>query len=766
MKLRIFNLLVALLLSHVSFSQNIDRDTFLIKDIDIAAKVILEKRQSALKTLAPLKYIPIATSTIDKKILDYRAVNNINDAMQYATGVRSNVNYGGFQTFRFRGFGSPIIMVDGARDERMNWSNSAPVTDLTSVERIEFLKGPASVMYGHSAVGGILNIVRKQPTATTKGNAQMSYGSWNTKHTEVGAGGAINSKLNYRFDAAYNNSEGWRGNATNGANVYLALDYQLSDKDVLKFKTGGNDDFYATEAGLPALQHNIYDANTDKQTYKMGDLPAGIKREQRYNDPNDFLNHQNYNVSVAWAHEINHKSKFETSLSYNNDDIDYFSTEELSYLTSSAPIYKHYYMNGADKQYICLDTLQRTFPLRFAHETKTLQYNADYYTQFNTGRLNHNVLLGYSFTNVDRTSYTGYKVGDDVSGAGLFAKVSVVNPVLNQGNLNTKFSRATPANDQSHGIYFQDLIDISKAFKLMLGGRYDYFNYTHQTADVTEGRNYENASKAQSIKNNAFTYRAGLVYLPSEDVSLYVSASNFFKPRRDVFNPDYVYINADGERFYPAEGEELYKPEQGYQLEGGAKWQLNKVLSFNASTYYIIKKNIVEYLGQTDDALQQRIYGQVGVVDSKGLELDATAYPAKGLFINAGYSFNQTKYREFADNPYLTQSSTEGNTLVQAPENQFFAWINYTVQNGTFKGLSLGTGTHYTDKVFTNSANTFVLPAYWVSDATISYLYKNMTVRFNVKNLTDENYYDNTVYANQYIPGMGRSFTTSITLNF
>ncbi|GAF03752.1 TonB-dependent receptor plug domain-containing protein [Saccharicrinis fermentans] len=164
-----------------------------MQEIDVQEESIHPTEES-LKVMAPLKDIPITTSTVTRSLLDQRQVWNLNEAVKYTTGISPSLNYGGFQTFTMRGFRGPVIMVDGARDERMNLSNSAPVTSLASVEKIEYLKGPAAILYGHSAVGGILNIVRKKPTEAFTANMTATYGSWNTKEVNAGAGGAINSK--------------------------------------------------------------------------------------------------------------------------------------------------------------------------------------------------------------------------------------------------------------------------------------------------------------------------------------------------------------------------------------------------------------------------------------------------------------------------------------------------------------------------------------------------------------------------------------------
>ena len=123
---------------------------------------------------------PTTTNTVDAKIMEQRNVSDLGDALKSATGVRPINRYGGFQTFRIRGFNNFVLLVDGVRDERHNISTSAPSTNLANIERIEVLKGPASVLLGHSALGGVINLVRKKPTDTKTAEFKTTYGSYNT----------------------------------------------------------------------------------------------------------------------------------------------------------------------------------------------------------------------------------------------------------------------------------------------------------------------------------------------------------------------------------------------------------------------------------------------------------------------------------------------------------------------------------------------------------------------------------------------------------
>jgi iron complex outermembrane receptor protein len=737
------------------------RNVTILDGVNISGQAIRETEQ-VVKLTAPLKDIPLTTSSVGQELIKQTGVNSIHEALKYSTGVKPMVNYGGFQTFTMRGFGAPVIMLDGIRDERMNFSNSAPFTSLAAVERIEFLKGPASVLYGHTAVGGILNVVRKQPTKDFHANFSASYGSWNTTRVELGAGNKISDKLSYRFDAGFSDTDGWRDAKDKTLNGYLALNYEMSDNDLFEFRIAGNNDTYGTETGLPSVRYNIFDKN-DKLLYKKGELPNTFDRKQRYNDPADFLDHENWNTSIKYTRKLGENSKLQIHTAYSDDLIDYFSTEELSYLTSDNPIYDTYYMNGDSKKYICLDTLQRTFPLRFSHETKTLQNTVDYSTKFDFAGLNHNFNAGYFYMYIDRKTFSGWSKGD-VTGDGHKAKVAVVSPVLYQGDLQTKFSNVNIYHENVHGFFFQDLMDISPKVKVLLGARYDRFDMSNQSGKVSTGRNITDKTAQKSIINHSFTYRLGTVYQPSENLSLYASYANFFKPKRTVFNKNYIYLDKDGKEFTPTDGKEIFEPEDGYQLEAGFKYQSNAKLHINGSIYYIKKNNIVERLGfRTVNNIEKRIMGQVGVVDSKGFDLEMNYKPFDNLSFIGGYGFNIAKYRKFSDNQY--QNNQQGNYIRNNPKNHVFAWAYYNLPENMLKGLSLGFGMDYNDKMYVNSSNSYSLPHYFLFDASLDYRKKNFYGKLKMNNLFDKDYYSSSLSSSQYIPGMERNFTLTIGMD-
>ena len=127
----------------------------------------------------------------------------------------------------------------------------------------------------------------------------------------------------------------------------------------------------------------------------------GLKREWRYNDASDFMYNRAYNGSLKYTLSLPSGWKLSDYVSYAYDDIDYFSTEELSYPTSSTAGAKYgYYTKDEDgnKTYYDLDHVRFTFPLRFEHIAKTLQNTVDLTGSFSLGSVKNNLRFAYSTT--------------------------------------------------------------------------------------------------------------------------------------------------------------------------------------------------------------------------------------------------------------------------------------------------------------------------------------------------------------------------------
>ena len=744
-------------------------------------------RPQVTKLDVPMKYLPLSVNSLEAGSLEIRGIRNIQEATRFMPGIRIQTSYGAFQQISVRGFDHAVMMVDGIRDERSAINNSYPIPDLSSVESIELLKGPASVLYGHSAVGGILNIVRKAPSERPTVNARLAYGSFENKEATLGMGGKLVGPVNYYANVNYADQEGWRDNGNRRFSGYLALSAQITPDDRLEIRSGFNRDFYGTEIGLPPIMSSdIYNTTDDQLYLHKNDMLPGLDREARYNNESDFMKNYGWNISGQYTHQFSEGMKLTDRLSFSADDINYFGTETLDYLESDEPIYDHYYWKGPDeKRYICLDTVYLSYPLRFSHIAKTVSNSLELSGHFQTGEVKHNYMGGYAFVALNRNSYTGYNLGDDVQGPGLYSHVSVYDP-HSMGYMTSKFSKATVTHHYANSLYLQDLLELGERWKVLAALRADFFRYLSASADTPTGkREYESHGSFNRIRNKALTYRLGAVYLPHPNTSLYASFATFFKPIRTFYQDNVVYVDANGERFTPTRNEEVFKPEKGYQAEVGIKYDLNQLLHANASLFYIRKMNSTTTLSNNYEMevdgqpVTGRVIGQVGTQDSKGFDFDVTLMPTPTLALTIGYGLNDSKIRRmkeikdpelaaavYGNDPQASKdnlNSQEGNWQANVPNQTFYAYGSYTIPRGVLRDLEFHLSSSYTGKVYRDAANSTWFDPYWITDLGASYTINGHTrLTVNINNLFDNSYY-NQALGNQLVPSMPRNFQVAIS---
>lgn len=754
---------------------------------EVVIQTARKARPQITKLDVPMKYLPLSVNGIESKSLEIRGIRNIQDAVRFMPGIRIQTSYGAFQQISVRGFDHAVLMIDGVRDERSAINNSYPVPDLSAVESIELLKGPASVLYGHSAVGGILNIVRKAPTERQTLNARVAYGSFENKEATLGVGGKLLGPVNYYANVNYADQTGWRDNGNRRFSGYLALNAQLTSNDFIDIRTGFNRDYYGTEIGLPDIMtQDIYNTSDNQLYLHKNDMLPGLDKTARYNNESDFMRNYSWNISGQYTHQFSESMKLVDRLSFTSDDINYFGTEELDYLESDEPIYNHYYWKSpTEKKYICLDTVYLSFPLRFSHIAKTVSNSLELNGHFYTGEVKHNYMGGYSFVALNRTSYSGYNLGEDVQGPGLYSHVSVYDP-HSMGYMISRFSEATVTHHYANSIYLQDMIELNDQWKILAAIRGDFYRYLSAEATTPTGkREYENHGSFNRVRNKALTYRFGAVYLPHPNTSLYASFASFFKPIRTFYRDNVIYVDANGERFNPTRNEEVFKPENGYQAEVGIKYDLSRFLQANASLFYIRKMNSTatltnSYQTEVDGQTKKlTVIGQVGVQDSKGFDFDVTVTPLPTLVFTLGYGFNDSKIRKMKEvkDPELAQAiygsdaqaakdklnSQEGNWQANVPNQTFYAYGSYIIPKGWLKNLEFHFSSSYTGKVYRNTANSTWFDPYWITDLGASYTVNNhVHLTVNVNNLFNKSYY-NQALGNQLVPSMPRNFQVALS---
>ena len=273
----------------------------------------------------------------------------------------------------------------------------------------------------------------------------------------------------------------------------------------------------------------------------------------------------------------------------------------------------------------------------------------------------------------------------------------------------------------------------------------------------------------------AFTYRLGLVYLPVEEVSIYASVGNFYKPFTTFAQPNVIYYDKNGHEFNPDVNANAYDPQRGNQYELGVRYEINRIFDINASAFYSTKHNIVRNLGTQDVTengvvTEYDVVAQIGKEASKGFDFDVTVRPVSTLQIVAGMGWSD--YRTKASNMDWLEDSNinldynEDGTVnlrqTGVPRTTFYTYADYTIPKGVLKDLSFHLSGTFTDRIYQNVDDNIYDPARYIVDLGVYYTIKeHITLACNINNLFDNHY-----FASSTRLAKPRNFIATVSYNF
>ena len=728
----------------------LSNDTIKVVNLEEHEVVANKIYRSALSRLpVPLFKTPATVSIIDSDILQTLNITNILHVDRIATGLRAMNVYGGFTLFRARGLDGVTVLSNGIRDERFDLYSSAPTSSFVGVERVEFLKGPASAISGISSIGGIVNIIYKQPSAIPSFEARIGIGSWDTYTAQVSATTPISSKVNMRFDYTGTTSDGWRGNSRNSNNTYLAFDYNPNANNKFLFTAMAYDNRVQTDPGIPRFTNDIYDLSGNK-VYTTGDIPEGIDYKKiNYTYEDDHLDDKHISTTNSWEHIFNSNWKLKDVISFSSNKLSYLQSEEFSHLTTDSPgVYDNYYMNGDNKVYISIDSIIRE-PFHFDYKNIYTGNQLEIQGEFNTGNIKHTLSAGYDMFYVYLKRYQG----GNFSGPATTTVMSLYDPITNPGYLDKKFTNVVTFKELYNSVFVYDYTEFNDRLAAMISLRYNLFSRKSLT-DQTDDKTVTTKGIEYKLNDYALTYKLGLTYRFAGNSRFYASVSNFYKPIRTTGSDSYVYVDRDGNEITPNSTGKVYVPEKGMQYEAGIHSNINDKLSIEFSVYHITKSNMVQTLGRNAD--NKTVYGQVGEATSKGMELETKYSPVKYFDLHAGYSLNIAKTGEYTSTA-IANAAYKGNYLANAPKHTAFGW---TFFNGKLKEnlFRLGLGFDYSSKAYADLANKMWFNAAFVGNGMVSYTYKQWTLQANINNIFDKHYIKAAENSIQWLPEPGRNF--------
>ncbi|PZO36331.1 MAG: TonB-dependent siderophore receptor [Shackletoniella antarctica] len=484
---------------------------------------------TATRTDTPLRDVPQSIQVIPRAVIEDRSVTELGDTLETAGSV---VSAGGRGIsvfgpgFLIRGFANRGgIYRDGIQSFSL-----APLST-NDIERVEILRGPASVLFGQGEPGGIINLVSKQPLSEPRYEVGASVGSYDNYRGNLDLSGPLSEdrSVRYRLNLSYENYGSFR-DLVNGERLLVSptLTWDIGPSTSLNFYGQYAHDRETTDEGIPFT----------------ADGPLNVPRSRFVGE--DFAEFSQDQFTLGYR--LDHDFSDNWSLRHSTQYLQFSPQRVAAFYDSVDEV-----TGDIDRTEFFADGNYRR-----------LFTNVETVGRFNTGSIGHQVLIGAEYRNV--LEQPGFRTG------GLpYPSINIFNPVYAGVPFprETNFFRDDTIN--TIGIYAQDQVDLLPNLKLLAGLRYDSSDQFRTTQRLGQDR----VEFTQT--DSAFSPRLGIVYEPIEPISLYASYTRSFSPSFGAAR------NSDGSTF---------RPETGQQFEIGTKVDVTDTLSFNLALFDIRRQNV------------------------------------------------------------------------------------------------------------------------------------------------------------------------------
>ena len=669
-------------------AENEDVNDKNIEEVVVKGNVLYSDQVNALKTPVPILDVPQTVSIVTDVDIRKQGFREIGDIIRYTPGVNTSQGEGHRDSVVFRGVRSTAdFFQDGVRDDVQYYRS------LYNVEQVEILRGPNALLFGRGGTGGIINRVTKKAvvgeTFTAHDVGIDSFGAADIAldtNFQLKNGAAL--RINLHSDSLANHRDHYDGNRV-GFNPTMTLKVSPETTVFLSYEYADHERFI--DRGIPTIN-----GSPDES---LSDIVFG----------NSSANVQTLEATIMRAqveHTLSDTSK--ANFSFTSSSFD--------------KLYQNIYASGYDGTLVTMDGYYDPT------ERDNTIMSASLVNELSLGGVVHTLLIGAEFIQTDnenlRYDANWSTTNDDNE---IFNITRPMDFTVNSGGVATaldyvtKLNRQTASDISVTSIFIQDQIDLSDNWKLMVGGRLDDFDIT--VDDIKNGT-------SESRNDNTFSPRAGVIYKPQENVSLYLSYSESFLPRS---GEQFKALSATSARLDP----DVFE-----STEIGMKVALNENISLNAA-YFDSEQVRAERDNDTGETSEVR-----------GLTVDGFEIELKGRVVD-----NLNLAIAYSD---LSGETSSGGIPREIPEHTLSAFVAWEVNEKLSVGLGL---TQQGESKIKDNTPGLVLPEYTRVDLSAYYqVAPNLSVQMNVENLMDELYFPHSHSTHQ--ASVGESVNSRLSLRW
>lgn len=673
-----------------------------VERIQVKGEVLSVSESNSVKTPTPILNVPQSLSIITAEEISKRGITSVGQIIDYTPGVNTSQGEGHRDSVVFRGVRSTAdFYLDGNRDDVQYYRA------LYNIEQVEILRGPNALLFGRGGTGGILNRVSKKAQlgdAFTNYNASLnSFGGYNGAiDTNFATSTDSAVRINAMYEQLENHRDFYDGERI-GFNPTAMFELNPDTTLNLSYEYINHERFI--DRGIPT--------GADGK-------PVEALKDIVFADPaNNYHELEAHVFRAAVEHQFSDAVKGNFSAFYGDYDKTYANYYATAYDAASNVVELDGYVD---------DTVRDNLIL-----------SGNIVGELQTGSINHTLIVGSEFiktnSNQDRFNPVFSTNGADrelfdVSRPLNFSNGMGVNAAGENFTVGfTGFNDDTRVDLEVFSVYVQDEIQLSEHFDLVLGARFDQFDIEVFNADPA-------VLETRTRTDNEVSPRAGFIYKPQENVSLYVSYSRSFLPRS---GEQYADINGANSQLDP----DTYS-----NREVGVKWDFAPRMSFTAAVF----EN-----EQSSPQVADNDPSTLDIIDSEisGFEMQFKGELTSAWALTANYSN--------LDGEIVSRTGPTGRSPRELPEHTFSVWSTYAISDV----FGVGLGATYQDESFVDNGNTAVMPSYTRVDASAYYqLSDDMRVQLNMENLTDELYFPNAHSTHQVTVGAPFNATVSLIGSF
>jgi iron complex outermembrane receptor protein len=681
---------------------------------------------TASRLQLPPKETPASLSAVTQAAMQQRGYAQVEDAVDSTPGASSGGSPGDPTGFSMRGFTGDEVTVlrdgiyYGPSDMVNRPENSFNLKD------VEVLRGPASELFGQGSVGGIVNVLTKQPNfGPTTYDADLTYGSFNTINAGIGLGTTLNDRTAVRLDISRTASSGYVHNdnpndldVTGSVLVLLTSNLQLN-------------------VGMEYLHSRLpsyYGTPLVPEADALNSLGGVVKSTQglTIDEP---MRYNNYNVSNPEL--LSNTYIPQATLTW----------EPASNIVVSNEVYYYYagrrWQNAETYTYIgpnagATDAAGNVIPAGSVARDRFYVYHSQHQEGDDLHVNVHDTIFGLQ--NQYTIGGNAYHI-DFVRDRG-FPDAQYADYVnaydVNQGSFGDfpgDFPiKQAPTHISDAGIYAEDVLNLTSALKLVVGGRYDWFYLVRDNFNQNGAYNANSSFRITFHPNN---YRAALVYDINPDVTVYGGYTTAQDP--------------PGSNIFLANKGQVQGLSGAQQEEVGAKATLLDGTADGTIALYNIARNNILTTTSSD------VVADIGSERAQGVEVSADWAPVKHLSLQTNAAYTHAWYGTFVDPN--TGLNADGNKPPNVPTVTANAWAYYT--DAFNQPLDLGLGARFVGARAGDYGNTLTLQPYTLINLSLTYhVTPHVDVTGRVDNLLDKAYasWADVNYPSEVLLGAPRAF--------